>query len=212
MVASRRAPVRGAAPAARKTRAMPRKPAAPDTAKRILDIAERLVQTRGFNGFSYADIAGALAVTKASLHYHFPTKAELGTRLIARYEKGFLEALGEIDRTAANAREKLTRYAKIYADVLRNNRMCLCGMLAAEYATLPKPMKDEMRHFFDENERWLVTVLEEGRRSGALKFSGSSLDVARALVGSLEGAMMLARSYGEVARFEAVADRLLAEL
>ena len=54
---------------------MPRKPA-PDTAQRILDIAERLVQTRGFNGFSYADIAGALAVTKASLHYHFPTKAE----------------------------------------------------------------------------------------------------------------------------------------
>jgi TetR/AcrR family transcriptional repressor of nem operon len=191
---------------------MPRGSARADTSQRILDIAERLVQTRGFNGFSYADIAGALAVTKASLHYHFPTKAELGTRLIARYEKGFLEALGEIDRTAANAREKLTRYAKIYADVLRNNRMCLCGMLAAEYATLPKPMKDEMRHFFDENERWLVTVLEEGRRSGALKFSGSSLDVARALVGSLEGAMMLARSYGEVARFEAVADRLLAEL
>ena len=211
MVSSRSARPRGAAPAAAKRKAMPRKPA-PDTAQRILDIAERLVQTRGFNGFSYADIAGALAVTKASLHYHFPTKAELGTRLIARYEHGFLEALGEIDRTAADAREKLTRYAKIYADVLRNNRMCLCGMLAAEYATLPKTMKDEMRHFFDENERWLVTVLEEGRRAGALKFSGSSLDVARALVGSLEGAMMLARSYGEVARFEAVADRLLAEL
>jgi TetR/AcrR family transcriptional repressor of nem operon len=191
---------------------MGRRPAAPDTAQRILDIAERLVQTRGFNGFSYADIAGALSVTKASLHYHFPSKAELGTRLIARYEQGFLEALGEIDRTGANAREKLARYAKIYADVLRNNRMCLCGMLAAEYATLPKPMKDEMRHFFDENERWLVTVLEDGRRTGALKFSGSSLDVARALVGSLEGAMMIARSYGEVARFEAVAERFLAEL
>ncbi|HTO48448.1 MAG TPA: TetR/AcrR family transcriptional regulator [Burkholderiales bacterium] len=193
---------------------MPRKKAAaaPDTAQRILDIAERLVQTRGFNGFSYADIAGALALTKASLHYHFPTKAELGTRLIARYEHGFLEVLGEIDRTAADPRQKLARYAKIYADVLRNNRMCLCGMLAAEYATLPRPMKDEMRHFFDENERWLVAVLEEGRRTGTLKFSGSSLDVARALVGSLEGAMMLARSYGELARFETVADRLLAEL
>jgi len=193
---------------------MPRRKtaASPDTAQRILDIAERLVQTRGFNGFSYADIAGALAVTKASLHYHFPTKAELGTRLIARYENGFLEALAGIDRTAQDARQKLARYAKIYGDVLRNNRMCLCGMLAAEYATLPKPMKDEMRHFFDENERWLVAVLEEGRRTGALRFSGAALDVARALVGGLEGAMMLARSYGEVARFEAVADRLLAEL
>jgi len=191
---------------------MPKRAANGGTSQRILDVAERLVQTRGFNGFSYADIAGALEVTKASLHYHFPTKAELGTRLIARYERAFLAALGEIDRTAGDAREKLASYAKIYADVLRNNRMCLCGMLAAEYTTLPKPMKDEMRHFFDENERWLVAVLEEGRRSGALKFAGSALDVARALVGALEGAMMLARSYGEVARFEAVAGRLLGEL
>jgi TetR/AcrR family transcriptional repressor of nem operon len=191
---------------------MPRGSARADTSQRILDIAERLVQTRGFNGFSYADIASALTVTKASVHYHFPTKAELGTRLIERYEAGFLKALEEIDRTTPDARDKLRRYAKIYADVLRNNRMCLCGMLAAEYATLPKPMKEEMRHFFDENERWLVVVLEAGRASGSLRFTGSALDVARALVGSLEGAMMIARSYGEVARLETVADRLIAEL
>ena len=193
---------------------MPRPPASAgvNTAQRILDIAERLVQTRGFNGFSYADIATALAVTKASLHYHFPTKAELGKHLIERYEKTFLQALGEIDRTASDARDKLRRYAKIYADVLRANRMCLCGMLAAEYATLPKPMKEEMRHFFDENERWLTAVLEQGRASGTLRFAGPALDVARAIVGSLEGALMLARSYADVSRFETAADRLLAEL
>lgn len=60
-----------------------------DTSQRILDTAERLVQTRGFNGFSYADIATTLGVTKASLHYHFPAKAELGQRLIERYKKTF---------------------------------------------------------------------------------------------------------------------------
>src|SRR5215510_7639621 len=107
MVASRSAPGRGATPGRTTRKAMPRKrktAPTPDTAQRILDIAERLVQTRGFNGFSYADIAGALAVTKASLHYHFPTKAELGKRLIERYESTFLQALGEIDRTTADAR------------------------------------------------------------------------------------------------------------
>jgi TetR/AcrR family transcriptional repressor of nem operon len=191
---------------------MPRGSATAGTSQRILDIAERLVQTRGFNGFSYADIAAALTLTKASLHYHFPTKAELGKRLIERYEAGFMKALEEIERATPDARDRLRRYAKIYADVLRNDRMCLCGMLAAEYATLPKPMKEEMRHFFDENERWLVRVLEEGRTAGSLRFTGPALDVARALVGSLEGAMMIARSYGEVARLETVADRLIAEL
>jgi TetR/AcrR family transcriptional repressor of nem operon len=183
-----------------------------DTSHRILDVAERLVQTRGFNAFSYADIASSLAMTKASLHYHFPTKAELGERLIARYEARFLEALAAIDRSGADAREKLRRYAAIYADVLRSNRMCLCGMLASDYTTLVKPIKDAVKHFFDRNEAWLVAVLKEGRETGVLRFTGSPEVVARGIVGTFEGAMMLARSYGEVARFEAVAERLIAEL
>jgi TetR/AcrR family transcriptional repressor of nem operon len=183
-----------------------------ETPQRILDVAERLVQTRGFNGFSYADIAAALGITKASLHYHFPTKAELGRRLIERYESRFLEALAAIDRSGADARQKLRRYATIYVEVLRANRMCLCGMLASDYATLAKPVKDGVKHFFDSNEEWLTRVLEAGRTAGTLRFVGPPAVVAQSLVGSLEGAMMLARSYGEVARFEAVAERLIAEL
>jgi len=189
------------------------KAAAPaDTSQRILDVAERLVQTRGFNGFSYADIAEALEVTKASLHYHFPTKGDLGKRLIERYEESFLAALKGIDSTGAGARDKLKRYIRIYADVLRDNRMCLCGMLASDYATLPKPMKEEVKHFFDENEQWLAAVLDAGRKAGKLEFKGSAIELARAMVGSLEGAMMLARSYGEVSRFDTAAERLIAAL
>ena len=183
-----------------------------DTPQRILDVAERLVQTRGFNGFSYAGIAEALDVTKASLHYHFPSKAELGKRLIERYEEAFLGLLKAIDATGAGARDKLRRYARIYADVLRDNRMCLCGMLASDYATLPKPMKEEVKHFFDENEQWLAAVLEQGRKSGSLEFKGSALELARVIVGSLEGAMMLARSYGDASRFDTAAERLIGSL
>ena len=184
----------------------------PDTSQRILDIAERLVQTRGFNGFSYADIADAMHVTKASLHYHFRSKAELGKRLIERYEKNFLGALARIEEQTDDAGERLRRYAAIYASVVKDNRMCLCGMLAAESGTLPEEMRDDMRHFFDENERWLVGVLKEGKRAKTLTFKGTPSDAARALVGSLEGAMMIARSYGDPARFTAVSDRLLADL
>src|SRR5258707_10175034 len=175
--------------------------ARPDTSQRILDIAERLVQTRGYNGFSYADIAEAMRITKASLHYHFPAKADLGARLIERYERNFLAALAKIDQQAGNAPEKLRRYAAIYEDVLSDNRMCLCGMLAAEFGTLPKPMKDEMRHYFDANERWLAGVLQQGRKETTLKFQRSAAEVAQSLVGALECAMMLARSYADVGRF-----------
>jgi TetR/AcrR family transcriptional repressor of nem operon len=183
-----------------------------DTADRILDLAERLVQTRGFNGFSYADIASALGVTKASLHYHFPTKAELGRRLIDRYGEAFAQALADIDASSTDARVKLRSYASLYSRVLRDNRMCLCGMMAADYATLPEPMRSAVTHFFEANEQWLASVLEQGRSSGDLRFSGAPLDVARLLVGSLEGTMLIARSFGDVSRFESISDLLLADL
>ena len=107
------------------------------TASRVLDAAEALVQTRGFNGFSYADIAAELQITKASLHYHFATKADLGEALIIRYAARFLGALAGLDTDGAAAPAKLTGYAGLYADVLSERKMCLCGMLAAEYPTLP---------------------------------------------------------------------------
>jgi TetR/AcrR family transcriptional regulator, transcriptional repressor for nem operon len=183
-----------------------------DTASRILDIAERLVQVRGFNGFSYADVASELGVSKASLHYHFAGKAELGEALIGRYAARFAEALEEIDRQGGEAPEKLEAYASIYADVLRDRRMCLCGMLAAEYDTLPDPMRNAIIGFFDDNEAWLTGVLEQGREEGTLSLDGSAGNAAQTIVSSLEGALLVARPYGDVARFQAAATRLLTSL
>ncbi len=153
-------------------------PGPSDTAQRILDIAERLVQTQGFNAFSYADIAAELRITKASLHYHFATKAALGSQLIARYSENFQQALEAIDREESDARQKLRRYAELYARALRKDRMCLCGMLASDYATLPKPMKEGVRRFFDDNEVWLARLLEDGRRARTLRFTGPAGEVA----------------------------------
>src|ERR1700716_3789494 len=88
------------------------------TAARILDVAEHLLQVRGFNGFSYADVAAELQITKAALHYHFPGKAELGHALIDRYTRRFAEALAEIDVRIPAAPDKLEAYAGLYAEVL----------------------------------------------------------------------------------------------
>jgi TetR/AcrR family transcriptional regulator, transcriptional repressor for nem operon len=182
------------------------------TSQRILDIAERLMQVRGYNGFSYADVAETLHLTKASLHYHFPSKAELGRRLMERYTQNFLGALAAIDGTSTSARQKLERYVAIYSDVLANNRMCLCGMLAAEYATLPKSVKTEVTRFFDANEAWLATVMEHGVQREGLKLASPPAEAARLMIAALEGAMMLARSYGDAARFDRVGQRLVADI
>jgi TetR/AcrR family transcriptional repressor of nem operon len=181
-----------------------------DTAARILDIGERLVQVRGFNGFSYADVAAELEMTKAALHYHFPGKAELGRALIERYTERFLAALADIDERIAEAPAKLDAYADLYAGVLRGQRMCLCGMLAAEYQTLPDPMRPAVIAFIDANEAWVEKVLSEGQRAGTIAVTGRPADAARLIVSGLEGAMLVARPYGDIARFHTAAAGLLA--
>ena len=181
-----------------------------DRTSQILDSAERLVQRRGFNGFSYADIAAELHITKAALHYHFAGKSQLGEALIRRYTARFEEALAEIDDRLENGSAKLQAYADIYLEVLRDQRMCLCGMLAAEYQTLPQPMQDAVVRYFDANQVWLERILRQGRQDGTLDFDGSPVDLAQVVIGSFEGAMLVARPYGDVTRFKAMTGHLLA--
>jgi TetR/AcrR family transcriptional repressor of nem operon len=181
-----------------------------DTRSAILDIAERLVQRRGFNGFSYADVAGEIGITRAALHYHFPAKVELGEELIIRYAARFFAALAAIDRQEAAAVGKLRAYTDLYLDTLRHGRMCVCGILAAEYETLPGRMRHAVVSFFDDNQAWLAGVLEAGRAQGGLRFPGDPEDAAQMTIGALEGAMLVARIYGDTARFKTVTDRLVA--
>jgi TetR/AcrR family transcriptional repressor of nem operon len=182
------------------------------TAARILDVAEALVQVRGFNGFSYADISAEVGITKAALHYHFSGKADLGLALITRYAGRFAAELARIDTSNLTPAGRLAEYASLYAQVLRRQRMCLCGMLAAEYQTLPEPMQEAVTSFFDANESWLEKVLEEGRQGGCLRFEGTPLDAARVVISCLEGAMLIARPHGDGERFQSVTATLLAGL
>lgn len=183
-----------------------------DTRTQILDVAERLVQTRGFNDFSYADIASELAVTNAALHYHFRTKSVLGDAVIERYSDRFFAALDRVAATSSDARDRIEAYIDLYREVLAADRMCLCGVLAAEYPTLPESMREAVQRFFDRNESWLVSVLEAGSRAHRLDAADSARDTARMIVDTLEGAVMIARAQHDPDRFRGVATRLLRTL
>jgi TetR/AcrR family transcriptional regulator, transcriptional repressor for nem operon len=182
------------------------------TAARILEAAEREVQTRGFASFSYASVAAELAITKAALHYHFPGKAELGLALITRYADRFAGALATIDATAGTAWAKLDAYIDLHACVLDANKMCLCGMLAAEVETLPAPMRAEVVRFFTDNERWLAAVLAQGAAENSIPLAGDPQGSAALILSAIEGAMLVARPCGQPEKFRAVAAALSAVL
>ena len=179
------------------------------TADRILDIAERLVQMRGYNAFSYADVAHAVGIKKASLHYHFATKADLGLALIARYRKSFLASLSAIETRSGDSQGRLEKYVDLYGGVLRKKRMCMCGMLATDAATLPRAMRESVADFFSENVAWLSRILEQGRKRDELRFDGKAEAMAAFFVSTLEGAMLIAHGSGNHDYFERAARQLL---
>ena len=181
-----------------------------DAAVRILDVAEQLVRERGFNGFSYANVAAEVRLTSASVHYHFPGKAELGEALITRDGERFAGALATIDAGVPDARAKLAGFAGLYADRLNGRYVCLCAVLLAEYETLPEPMRRAIDRFFSDSEEWVATVLEQGRAGGSLSFEALPRDAAGMIIGGLVGAMLLARSNNDVNRFRSAASLLLA--
>lgn len=180
---------------------------------RILDAAERLCQMRGFNGFSFRDLAGIVGIRSASIHYHFPTKTDLGKALIVRYRHKMEGVLGDIERKEATVAGRMKRFVAFLREVLRDeNRMCLCGILAAEAGTLSEEMKVEVRRFFDGCEQWLTKELKAARDRGELSFTGAPAAAARAMLSTLEGAMITARAFGDERRLAESAQWMLNQL
>lgn len=154
---------------------------------RILDAAQGLMQTFGYPAFSYNDIAKELGVTKPAIHYHFPSKGDLGLAVTRRYRSAFGGALSQIDRTEQKASKRLDRYVGLFAATLSNGRVCLCGLLAADDRNIPDAIRGEVGAFFDDQSAWLERTLRGFDLSPSV-----AARRADALLAGLEGALIIA--------------------
>jgi TetR/AcrR family transcriptional regulator, transcriptional repressor for nem operon len=180
--------------------------------EQILTSAQRLLQERGFNGFSYADVAQEVGIRKASLHHHFPTKTDLGIALVERYASSFGQMLEEIGCTPQPAVKKLSRYVALYRESLEADRMCLCGILAAEALTLDSALLPRLKRFFERNIEWLTEVLASGKSNREIDFSGSAADQSRVFLAMLQGSLLISRATGSRDAFDLSATSLITNL
>jgi TetR/AcrR family transcriptional regulator, transcriptional repressor for nem operon len=184
-----------------------------DTRSQLLEVALELVQMRGYNAFSFQDLAKRVGIKTASIHYYFRTKGDLGLMLVKRHRQVFAEAFADIDAKVPDPWERLRRYAGLFRATLENgHRMCLAGMLAIEHQTLPPDLVGEVQGLFEDNERWLAHALKAGRKAGVLRFDRPAAEVARTLFAALEGAMLSACAFGDFDRFDAAAAWYLSQL
>ncbi|MFC5651190.1 TetR/AcrR family transcriptional regulator [Paenibacillus solisilvae] len=184
-----------------------------NTADVILDTAQTMVQESGFNGFSYAHIADKIGIRTASIHYHFPSKEDLGEALIKRYRENFVSFITQVDAEPRNSLEKLRKFIELYrGGPVDNYRTCLGVMLSTDLTSLSGKAREGVAQFFTTNLEWLERVLEEGRREGIIRFEGAADVQAHQFFASLQGAQLLARSFRELRRFDTIAEGLLSAL
>ena len=160
----------------------------------ILEVAQQLVQQRGVNGFSYADIAKEVGVSKPSLHHHFATKSELISRLLENYTKQLVDYLHALDAKDLSAKDKLAGYIDLYRCSLDQDRVCLGGMLSAEALTLAPEIKPQLAQFFAYQQDWLENTLNAGQAAGELTLSMATDHQATVIIATLQGALMVSRA------------------
>jgi TetR/AcrR family transcriptional regulator, transcriptional repressor for nem operon len=184
------------------------------TAERIVDEGRRLIMTRGYNGFSYADIAEAVGIRKASIHHHFPGKNDLAVAVVEQSRaviRAQTEMLTEVELRAV---EQLRAYAGYWERCIADDSapFCVAAMLAAELPSLPDDVADAVRAHFAELTGWLTRVLVIAQRQGSVTLVRSPELEADGFMSAIYGAMLSARAFGDPDRFVAITETLLSRL
>jgi AcrR family transcriptional regulator len=175
-----------------------------NTQRAILDLAESFLQDRGFNGFSYAHIAGELGVKNAAIHYHFPSKEALACAVIQRYRDRFQLWVNNARIKNLSPQEKLDWFFSIYTDTRADNgKVCLAGSLETEFNSLPVSLCEQTKALTRELLAWLQAALSDGKEAGVFHFSGDPAGKAALILSSLQGALQMARALG-TSKFHAV--------
>jgi TetR/AcrR family transcriptional repressor of nem operon len=184
-----------------------------DIKSELTKIAMELVQTRGYNGFSYQDLAERLNIRKASIHYYFPAKEDLGAGLM---EAGLDRVHAWHEKLLAQKlrpTEIMEAYFNYYAELSKDGtQICPCGALASEWQNLPHKVRDAYTKMLHCHRDFMKTVLEEGRVSGEFVKKGTAEEQAQFVLASIMGSLQTARAQGNPSVFQALVSQLWAGL
>ncbi|HEY4089992.1 MAG TPA: TetR/AcrR family transcriptional regulator [Luteibacter sp.] len=177
------------------------------TQQKLIDSARYLIQTRGYNGFSYADVAEEVQVRKASIHHHFPTKADLALAVVEESRAGILAQTERLAGNDFDPLQMLQFYVGYWEKCITDATapFCVAGMLAAELPSLPDNLAEAVRAHFRDLSRWLETILTRGAQVGVFQLRGAASAETEAFIATVYGAMLTARAFGDPAKFTEIA-------
>jgi TetR/AcrR family transcriptional repressor of nem operon len=180
-----------------------------DTRDKIVHLADELIRVKGYNAFSYKDIAATLDIKNAAVHYHFQTKEELGAIVVDQEIGLFRQYIQNWSELPPN--EQMKRFFEQFRKYSQGGFLCMMGALSADFDTLPSAVKAKVRELSTYLLNWVTLVLEEGRKSGLLRFDGTAYDRSLLIMSDLMSSLILSRVLGADA-FTRVSAQLLKDL
>ncbi|WP_086932307.1 TetR/AcrR family transcriptional regulator [Agarilytica rhodophyticola] len=172
-----------------------------DKRSKLETVATATVQQSGFHNLSFRTLGDEVGVKSSSVHYYFPEKSDLACTIIDKYSITFNELLQEIDQRETKLQGKVDAFIEIFEDVLKANKFCLCGMMAAEVITLDSRSRDLLQKYFHQVEDWLSNIFEKHKDQLNTQISPKSL--SKIIVSGLEGAILIDRVENGIDRLRA---------
>jgi TetR/AcrR family transcriptional regulator, transcriptional repressor for nem operon len=182
-----------------------------ETADRILKTADALMTNLGYSAFSYADIAEAVQIRKASIHHHFPTKADLATAVLRARQERLTQGTKQLDEEIKDPLARIAAYVHYWEGCIRDRTMefCVAALMGAEMPSLPEQVQKEVHLYFDSLSKWLERTLKAGVKQRVIRLQQPAAVEAQTLMAVVHGAMLSARATGNCEVFKTVTDAAL---
>jgi TetR/AcrR family transcriptional regulator, transcriptional repressor for nem operon len=165
------------------------------TRARIVEAAADLIYAHGVEQTSLDDVMAASGVSKSQLYHYFTDKDALVLDVIARQTERVLDAqrphLETLDSLPAL---KAWRNAIIRLNEAVQSKGCPLGSLASELANDSEPARERLADSFSMWRDRIERGLAKMRERGELAASADPHDLALALLGAVEGGLLLAKT------------------
>lgn len=172
-----------------------------DTKTKIMDCAEHLIRSRGYDAFSYADIAKEIGIRKASIHYHYAAKSDLALALITRYHSNIIAALHDHRDRDISASDKIKAYLSLYKNGLSGgDAICLCIALSAARENLTEEVTDQLSRFRQDSIEWLSSIFVQGLNDNSISSVNDAQAEAYSCLAIVEGGHIMSRN--DIAHFD----------
>jgi len=178
--------------------------------QKLEEAARNSVQRGGLKALSFRTLADEIGIKSSSVHYHFPDKSDLAKALIERYSEEFFRKLQEIETRKWGLKRKIKAFIDIFEGVAEQDKLCLCGMMAAEVEQLDKDNRLLLTDYFVETENWLTRLFNENKDE--LHCDLSSRTLARSILAGLEGALLVDRVVGDKQRLRAQRELIMSHI